>query len=249
MNTTLTTSFFNNNGNITTVAARLDVIGFDAEILLQGNLTMDAGFLPPRAVVNLNTGGVLRVDGGSLDVFGHAQLDVFAELVVDAGALQVFGSMEIDGNSELTVNGGLAAIDEEFDVGIDLPAGVVVSNGAALFTGGPTVLGANSTGTGKMTIRDVGGRWEVRDTVTIGGAGVGNASIDNGGQLLVMDPAAHVMLGTSTSGSGQITVDSGLAGGSTFHSQASGFLGGSDSAAVAAVTYWSTRVAPPTSTA
>ena len=231
MNTTLKTSFFNNNGNTTTIPARLDVIGFDAEILLQGNLTMDAGLVPPRAVVNLNTGGVLRVDGGSLDLFGHAQLDVFAELVVDAGSLQVFGSMEIDGSSDLTVNGGFAAIDEGFDVGLDHPAEVVVSNAAALFTVGPTVLGTNLTGTGRVTIQDVGSRWEIRDTVTIGDAGVGNASVNNGGQLLVLDPAAHVMLGTSTSGSGQITVDSGLAGGSTFQSQASVFLGGNDSAA------------------
>ena len=74
-------------------------------------------------------------------------------------------------------------------------------------------------------------RWELRDVTTAGNFGKSDIVVSGGGQLLAPDSAANLRLGAASTGSGTLTVGDAVGGPELFDSQASVFVGGTETAA------------------
>ncbi len=188
-------------------ASQLTSLGFGAELIIQGSV-----FTDDTCVVEIDMGGMTRIDDGTFDMFGQL--------------------VEIDNLGVLELlNNGTTAIHGTMDVGINGAADVNISTNSTVFTFAPVVLGVNSTATGNVTLQDSGSRWEVRDHFIVGSAGNGVVEINDGAQMLVLDPLAHVMLGTSGSGNGQVIVGSTVGAAALFDTQSSVYVGGTNTGA------------------
>ena len=183
-----------------------------------GDLTISRGPLSPALTVEV--GGALSVNGGStLRVVSGSDLDTGSLSIADGGTIDVIGA-----GSTFDVLGTSPALIGTMGAGtLNISGGGSVSSAGTGINSGPR-LGDTAGATGTAAVSGTGSSWSNSGNLTVGNAGAGTLTIQDGGT--VSNDAGRI--GVMSGSSGEVTVSG---AGSTWTNSGGLSVGGSSASA------------------